>query len=109
MPIQSLPNLTLIEKSINCSVGNDVFAAKQSAYRQSQMLLTKSLGEHVSVGLNTAIDRAVQELEDFTTWSSHDIERRQAMLSRLAHCVWDMPLPAKSAEQIGQDPRERDA
>lgn len=98
--IRRLGNLTLVEKSINCSVGNGRFTDKQTAYRKSNMLLTKSLGEHIQLGANTAVDRASRYLEDFTSWSSSDIDRRQAMLTRLAHTVWDIPLArgSESAE-----------
>lgn len=89
--IRKLGNLTLAEKTINCSVGNGLFAAKRGAYRQSQFLLTRSLGEHVTVGVNTAVDRAVRDLEDFPEWTSSAIDNRQAMLSSLAYRVWDMP------------------
>lgn len=104
--IHRLGNLTLVEKSINCSVGNGLFSDKKQAYRQSNFLLTKSLGEHVQVGFNTAVDRAVQELEDFDEWSSAAIDRRQALLLRLARKTWDMPEPARGAEpapQIGAE------
>lgn len=88
-----LGNLCLLEKSINASVGNGRFVDKQSAYRQSGFLLTKSLGGPVKVGSNTAIDRVAKRLPRFESWSTSDIEKRQAMLTRLAHEVWDVPLP----------------
>lgn len=89
--VHRLGNLTLVEKSINCAVGNGLFTAKRSAYRQSHLLLTKTLGERVVVGVDTRVDRAVRELETFHVWTTGDIERRQDMLGRLAHKVWDMP------------------
>ena len=85
-------NLTLVEKTINCSVGNGLFQEKQEAYKQSKFLVTKTLGENVSVGVNTAVDRAVRNLLSFEKWTSCSIERRQGMLIRLAHEVWDMPV-----------------
>ena len=90
-----LGNLTLLEKSINTSVGQKLFADKKPALRQSKFRLTRSLGEKIKVGQNTAIDRAVRSLEEFETWTSEDIERRQAMLARIAHEVWDVPVPEK--------------
>ena len=40
------------------------------------------------------MNRAVQQLETFDRWDSAAIERRQAMLARLAREVWDVPEPA---------------
>jgi hypothetical protein len=116
MPIylHCLGNLTLLEKPLNCSISNGHFTHKQAAYRQSKFLITKLLGEVVTVGDNTAINRAVKELETFALgpWNSATIERRQGMLARLAQQVWDMPrvsLEAKCnlagmAEYVGEVP-----
>lgn len=100
--IHRLGNLTLVEKSINCAVGNGLFAAKQQPYSQSRFLLTKSLGQHVQVGVNTAIDRAVRELDEFDEWTSNAIERRQQMLVRLGHQVWDMPAAQLVADVVSE-------
>ena len=93
--IGHLGNLCLVEKPINTSIGNGVFEEKRKAYKESKFLLTKSLGGHVAIGVNTAVDRAVRELETFDHWDSAAIQRRQAMLARLAHRVWDMPVAAE--------------
>lgn len=89
--IRRFGNLTLLEKSINASIGNGLFANKQSAYRQSRILLTKSLGGRVSVGKATAIDRVGKDLDEFHSWRTTDIERRQRMLITLSRATWDMP------------------
>jgi hypothetical protein len=89
--VPRLGNLTLLEKSINSSVGNGLFAAKRDPYRQSKFLLTKTVAEPVSVGVDTAIDRAVKGLITFDKWNSESIEMRQLMLADLARRVWDMP------------------
>ena len=91
--IYKLGNLTLLESSLNSSAGNKLFSDKRVAFRQSNFLLTKTLGGEVQVGSNTAIDRAVALLERFGSWNSGDIERRQDMLVRLAHETWDVPVP----------------
>jgi hypothetical protein len=88
-----LGNLCLLEKTINASVGNGLFKEKQAAYRQSGFLLTKSLGERVQVGSNTAVDRVARRLPAFETWSSKDIAARQRFLAELASEVWDVPIP----------------
>lgn len=95
--IYRLGNLTLVEKSINCSVGNGLFSVKRTEYYKSNFLLTKSLGGDVSVGKDTAVSRAAKELVAFDEWTSVSIERRQAMLARLAAKAWDMPQPASGS------------
>ncbi|MBZ0264209.1 DUF262 domain-containing HNH endonuclease family protein [bacterium] len=86
-----LGNLTLLEKTINASVSNDLFALKIPGYKQSAYLLTRSLAEKPNVGINTQLNRAVEHLIAFTELISKSIERRQRMLARLAVFVWDMP------------------
>jgi len=91
--VYRLGNLTLVEKTINCSVGNGLFAAKRVEYFKSSFLLTKSLGGDISVGGNTAPSRVAGELLTFDEWSTSAIEARQQMLARLAYKTWDMPAP----------------
>lgn len=89
--VERLGNLTLLEKTINTSVSNDLYTKKLPGYRQSSFLLTKSLAEKPQVGVNTQLNRAVEHLISFDQWTSSSIERRQLMLARLAAFVWDMP------------------
>lgn len=89
--IQRLGNLTLLEKSINSSVGNGDYSTKRDPYRESKFLLTKTIAQPVSIGVNTAIDRTAKNLLSFEEWNSESIELRQQMLASLAHQVWDMP------------------
>lgn len=98
--VQRLGNLTLIEKSINTSIGNGAFSAKRPALGKSNLLLTKSIATHVVVGTNTAIDRAVANLESFESWNVDAIERRQESLRELARQVWDMPA-SRNEEAAG--------
>ena len=86
--VTRLGNLTLLEKTINSSVSNGSFTEKISGYQQSVFLLTKSLVEKPQVGVNTQLNRAVAELEQFEKWNSSAIERRQEMLVQLARKVW---------------------
>jgi uncharacterized protein with ParB-like and HNH nuclease domain len=88
-----LGNLTLAEESINTSLGNRAFSAKQPEYKNSRFLLTRLLTGKISVGKNTAINRAVEGLPTFEEWSSSSIEQRQVALADLARKVWDMPRP----------------
>lgn len=89
--VELMGNLTLLEKTINTSVSNDLYTKKLPGYRQSSYLLTKSLSEKPRVGVNTQLNRAVEHLISFEEWNSKEIERRQVMLARLAVFVWDIP------------------
>lgn len=85
-----LGNLTLLEASINRSVGNGSFDTKQKPYGESRYLLTKTIAHKVAVGEKTAIDRAAKDLITFDAWSSESIELRQEMLAELAGQVWEV-------------------
>lgn len=87
---ERLGNLALVEKSINASLGNRPYSEKRPVYRQSQLLLTRSIAERPHVGANTRIDRAVADFEPFETWDEAAIERRQEMLGRLARRAWNV-------------------
>ena len=89
--VAKLGNLTLLEKTINSAVSNNVYAEKCPGYLQSQFLLTKSLAERPQFGQNTQLNRATESLKQFTTWLSKDIADRQEMLIALARRAWDMP------------------
>ncbi len=88
-----LGNLTLAEEPINISLGNRPFSAKRPEYRHSQFYLTRLLSGPVTVGKNTAVNRAVEGLPTFDKWSSKSILKRQEALAELARKVWDMPRP----------------
>jgi len=89
--VSMLGNLALVEKPINASVGNRAFALKRVAYRDSQFLLTKSIGVSIQIGVNTSIDRAVRGLEPFDRWTGEAVSKRQQKLAALARQVWDVP------------------
>lgn len=93
--MEKLGNLTLLEKTINTSVSNDSYKKKLPGYRQSAYLLTRSLAENPTVGTNTQLNRAVENLIQFDHWDSSSIEQRQEMLSRLAIFVWGIPVDGK--------------
>jgi len=93
-----LGNLTLLEKTINSSVSNGSFVEKAPGYKQSAFLITKSLAERPTVGVNTQLNRAVEGLIQFDAWGSSAIERRGEMLVRLAQNVWNMSQSERSAE-----------
>lgn len=89
--MQKLGNLTLLEKTINTSISNGPYEAKKQGYGQSSFLLTKSLVMKPQVGVNTQLNRAVDDLRQFEVWDSEAINERQQVLGRLARKVWQMP------------------
>lgn len=95
-----LGNLTLLEKTINGSVSNGSFTDKASGFKQSSFLLTKSLVESPRVGVDTQLNRAVEQLIQFDEWTSSAIQKRQDMLASLASKVWDMPMRDEGASEI---------
>jgi hypothetical protein len=92
---QRLGNLTPLEKTINTSISNKLFADKKQGYRASEFLLTKSIAEKPQVGSGTRLNQAVADLVAFEVWNSETIERRQAMLAQLARRVW-LPMSVAS-------------
>jgi hypothetical protein len=95
--VQRLGNLVLAEDAINASLGNRPYSAKSPVYRQSRLLLTRSLSERPKVGANTRIDRAVASIEPYAAWSEASIRERQRALVTLARAVWGLPEIAPSA------------
>jgi thiol-disulfide isomerase/thioredoxin len=85
-----LGNLTLLEKSLNASIHNDIYEDKAAAYRKSSFYLTSSLPELVNAGSDTAINRMNKKMKSWPTWQRKSIEERQAMLYDLAEEVWSL-------------------
>lgn len=98
-----LGNLTLLERTINTSISNRSYETKRPGYSQSAFLLTKSLVSKPQVGVNTQLNRAVNDLKQFGVWDSKTIEQRQQMLGQLAHRVWQVPV-----KREGQRPDRND-
>jgi uncharacterized protein with ParB-like and HNH nuclease domain len=92
--IDRLGNLVLVEKPLNTSVGNRPFSAKRVEYPKSGFLLTRAVSSKVALGKNSAVNRAVEGLSPYETWTAAAIDGRQAQLRRLAHRVWDVPDPS---------------
>ena len=103
--IHRLGNLTLLESSINSSIQNRAYSDKRGDYTKSGFFLTRSLVENLSVGVNTAISRAVNGLLCFDEWTSESIDLRQLMLADLAERVWEMPPARTPTEELA--PKER--
>ena len=98
-----LGNLVLAEETINCSLGNLPFSKKQPEYKNSRFLLTRLMSGKISLGKNTAMNRAVADVPTFEAWSAESIEKRQEALAKLARKVWDMPRPKARSAGSGKD------
>lgn len=85
-----LGNLTLLEKPINISAGNDFYTQKKPKYAKSGNYLTRSLSASAlaEFGENTSISRINAKLSAFEKWDAEDIEKRQSLLIELAHDIW---------------------
>lgn len=90
--VRKLGNLTLLEKTINTAIADNLYEQKKEGYRQSQLLMTRSLVDKSQVGNNTQLNRALATLEfkPFDNWSSTEIIRRQEMFVKLANKVWGL-------------------
>ncbi|MGB3694922.1 MAG: DUF262 domain-containing protein, partial [Spirulinaceae cyanobacterium] len=90
--VKKLGNLTVLERSINSSISDKCYELKKQDYRESQMLITRSLVEKSNVGNNTQINRSVRslELEQYNEWTSKSIDKRQNKLINLAKKVWGL-------------------
>lgn len=66
-----LGNLTLLEKSLNASLGQRRFPAKATVYGQSAFALTREIADDAD-----------------ETWGEREIDRRQNALAKLATVVW---------------------
>jgi hypothetical protein len=91
-----LGNLTLLEKPINASIGQDFFALKRVEYQKSGLFMTKSLAESQSVGVKTSFGRAAKLLSQHTVWSSDAIRIRQQEFAKLAIGMWGFSLKSQS-------------
>lgn len=92
-----LGNLTLLEMSINASIGRDFFQEKTGEYQKSNFVLTKTIGAPFQIGANTQPNRATSELQSWKSWDSRAIKERQEMLTRLAWRVWGISAPLAEA------------
>lgn len=85
-----LGNLTLLEKSINASISNNIYQEKRKLYEKSHFVLTQAISQKPTIGINTQINRAVSILRTYDHWNSKDIADRQKLLVELALHAWDM-------------------
>lgn len=84
-----LGSLTLLEKSINASIGNrDFYNHKVSEYAKSSIYLTKSISKLENVGKDTAVTRLNDRLESYDEWNGLTIMSRQELLFNLSKDIW---------------------
>ena len=84
-----LGNLTLLEKPRNRHLKNKPFSEKKTVYGESKTFLTSTIAKKMEVG-NSSITRAVKNLETYDEWNRRSVERRQSILTNLAHKVWNV-------------------
>jgi hypothetical protein len=65
-------NLTLLDRDMNNSIGNGNFVGKSEVYRNSEIVITKTIAEK------------------YTRWTSIEIEQRQKELTEKALEVWNL-------------------
>lgn len=109
--VQRLGNLTLLEKPLNDSVGNESFETKLAGYKDSKIMLTRAIRDPDVFGKNTSLQRALGLVAGSTpgdgvspsntgarVWASPEIDARQEALVKLARAVWlvDSTLPGGS-------------
>ncbi|PPT05085.1 hypothetical protein CKA32_005012 [Geitlerinema sp. FC II] len=90
--VRKLGNLTLLEQSINSSIGNKPFNEKIVFYKESQLLISRVIFELPQISGDTQIDRAIDrlKLKNFESWTSYEIEERQNLLMQIAKKVWGL-------------------
>lgn len=89
---QKMGNLTLLEKSINSSIGRDYYADKRSAYSKSDVFMTRALVESQGLGGQGRMDQAGGKLTSSKVWTSRAINQRHAELVALAYELWGFPI-----------------
>jgi len=88
-----LGNLTLLEKSINSSIGNSAFYnSKKEEYKKSAHYITKSIVEKDKVGKNTRINKLNEKIKSWDEWNKSTIEERQEVLFNLSREIWKIEI-----------------
>lgn len=89
---QKLGNLTLLEQSINSSIGRDYYSDKKFAYSKSDVFMTRALVESQGLGGQGRMDQAGEKLTSHTAWTSRAINQRHNELMALAYDLWRFPV-----------------
>lgn len=87
-----LGNLTLLEKPLNISLGNDFFENKKQRYaKETNCVFTQSIaGLTVTTRDTSQHGHFFQNLPHWETWTKESIEQRQELLLKLAKEVWTL-------------------
>jgi len=92
--VPMLGNLLLLDKTRNIIASNDPYSTKIAAYNETDTVLSQYIARKPPIGKNDRISRAHEKhLKVFKKWNPKKMEKRQKMLTRLAHIVWDIPKP----------------
>ncbi len=94
---KALGNLLLLDKSRNSIAKNHHFSEKQKIYTESNFMMSQYLSTAPKVGKADQISRTFENhLIAFKEWSPEMILRRQKMLAKISHEVWNIPLEFKT-------------
>lgn len=88
--LNSLGNLTLLEKAINQACQNKSYEDKCKEYPKSKFYLTSSLPSLINVGVNTAANKLNGKMRCWDKWVKDSIEERQEMLYELSEMIWNI-------------------
>ncbi len=94
----SIANLTLLEKPINVVAANKPLTQKLRDYEKSKLLLTSGISPAYRVGKNTAIDRALNNVASFDSWTNEAAVARLDSLVAIAKKVWGLDGPVPGME-----------
>lgn len=92
-----LGNLTLLERPLNAAAGSSAFDVKREIYARSRILLTSGLSGSASVGIGTAVNRALDRVSPVECWDLRAFAMRENDLTRLATALWGLP---SATEQV---------
>jgi len=81
-------NLALLERPINESIKRDFFDKKKLEYLKSKFYLTHSISKIETVGVDTSINRANEQLKSFDVWDKDSIDARSKMLLDISKLIW---------------------
>ena len=100
--VQSIANLTLLEKSINAAIGSQEISQKARHYASSRFVLTKSLSSEAQiVSPSTQPSQTIKSLPAFDHWDWVLFEARRESLTEVAVGMWVQPLPALPHAGLG--------
>jgi hypothetical protein len=87
-----LANLTLLEKPLNVVAADKPFKLKLPEYGKSKFLLTSGMNVDARVGKDTSVNRALENVHSYSTWTTVEFVDREERLLCLAGKIWGIPV-----------------